>query len=61
MDYQKIINLLDNTPNQTFKFKTKNRVERKRVTPIVKLNLTFQGQSLVYAIIVMYIYLRVEQ
>ena len=27
MEYQKIINLLDNTPNQLFKFKTKNWVE----------------------------------
>ena len=27
MDYQKIINLLDNTPNQPSKFKTKNWVE----------------------------------
>ena len=27
MDYQKIINLLDNTPNQPSKFKSKNRVE----------------------------------
>ena len=27
MEYQKIINLLDNTPNQPSKFKTKNFVE----------------------------------
>ena len=27
MEYQKIINLLDNTPNQTTKFWTKNSVE----------------------------------
>ena len=27
MEYQKITNLLDNTPNQTTKFKTKNWVE----------------------------------
>ena len=27
MEYQKIINLLDNTPNQPFKFRTKNWVE----------------------------------
>ena len=27
MEYQKTINLLDNTPNQTFKFRTKNCVE----------------------------------
>ena len=29
MEYQKIINLLDNTPNQPTKFRTKNRVEKK--------------------------------
>ena len=27
MEYKKIINLLDNTPNQTSKFRTKNWVE----------------------------------
>ena len=27
MKYQKSINLLDNTPNQPYKFKTKNWVE----------------------------------
>ena len=27
MEYQKTINLLDNTPNQTCKFRTKNCVE----------------------------------
>ena len=27
MEYQKIINLLDNTPNQPIKFRTKNWVE----------------------------------
>ena len=27
MEYQKIINSLDNTPNQPSKFRTKNRVE----------------------------------
>ena len=29
MEYQKIINLLDNTPNQPNKFRTKNWVEIK--------------------------------
>ena len=28
MEYQKIINLFDNTPNQPSKFKTKNSVKR---------------------------------
>ena len=27
MEYQKIINLLDNTPNQLSKFRTKNQIE----------------------------------
>ena len=27
MEYQKIINLVDNKPNQLFKFRTKNWVE----------------------------------
>ena len=27
MEYQKVINLLDNTPNQPFKFRTNNWVE----------------------------------
>ena len=44
MEYQKIINLLDNAPNHPSKFRTKNWVEindDSRVTckPIVKLNL----------------------
>ena len=42
MEYQKVINFLDNTPNQPFKFRTKNWVEMthvERITKIVKLNL----------------------
>ena len=44
MKYQKIINFLDNTPNQPSKFRTKNWVEInddsvESITPIVKLNL----------------------
>ena len=47
MEYQKIINLLDNTPNQPTKFKKKNWVgtmvmQMERITPIVKLNLKLQ-------------------
>ena len=47
MEYQKIINLLDNTPNQPTKFKTKNYVEinndaREHIMPIVKLKLKLQ-------------------
>ena len=44
MEYQKITNLLDNTPNQPFKFKTRNWVEMKmnheeHITKIIKLDL----------------------
>ena len=44
MEYQKVINLLDNTPNQPFKFRTNNWVEinddaRGTITKIVKLSL----------------------
>ena len=44
MEYQKIINLLDNTQNQTSKFRTKRfglkqiMARVKHLTPIVKLN-----------------------
>ena len=45
MEYKEI-NLLDNTPNQPSKFRTKNWVEinvrKKDITPIVKLNLKLQ-------------------
>ena len=43
MGYQKLINLLGNTPNQRSKFGTKNWVEMmmhmERITKMVKLNL----------------------
>ena len=47
MEYQKTINLLENTPNQPTKFRTKNWVEImmtrvERITLIVKLNLKLQ-------------------
>ena len=48
MEYQKVINLLDKTPNQPSKFRTKNCVEindnshMERITSIVKLNLRLQ-------------------
>ena len=48
MEHQKIINVLDSTPNQPSKFRTKNWVEKKmmymeHITPIVKLNLKLQS------------------
>ena len=47
MEYQKIINLLDNTPNQPSQFKTKNWVEinddhEEHITKTIKLNLKLQ-------------------
>ena len=47
MEYQKMINLLDNASNQPFKFRTKNWVEKnddvlKRTTKIPKSNLKLQ-------------------
>ena len=42
MEYQNIINLLDNKPNQSSKFRTKDWVEItyvERITQIVKLDL----------------------
>ena len=47
MEYQKIIDLLDKTPNQPTKYRTKNWVEihdnsRGTITQLVKLNLKLQ-------------------
>ena len=47
MQYQKIINFLDDTPNQTSKFQTKYWVEKvmihvERITPKVKINSKLQ-------------------
>ena len=45
MEYQKIINFLDNTPNQPTKFRTKNRIEindDSHETYKIKLNLKTQ-------------------
>ena len=46
MEYKKIINLLNNTPNQTTQFRTKNWVENdnsvEHITLTVKLNLKLQ-------------------
>ena len=48
MEYQKIINLLDNTSNQACKFWTKDWVE-------IQLNLNLQCSSQVYVITVMHV------
>ena len=47
MEYQKIINLLDNLPNKPSKFETKSWVKIndawvEHITQIVKLNLKLQ-------------------
>ena len=47
MEYQKIINLLENTPNQTTKFRTKDELKLMMnhvecITLTVKLNLKLQ-------------------
>ena len=47
MEYQKITNLLDNTPNEPSKFKTRNWVEinmyhKESTTKIINLDLKFQ-------------------
>ena len=46
MEYQKTINLLDNTPNQPSKFRTiwfeTNDVHMEHTTSIAKLNLKLQ-------------------
>ena len=55
MEYQKIINLLDNTPNQLSKFRTKNWIEinyQSRGVYNVNSDIRFKT-SLVYVITVM--------
>ena len=47
MEYQKIINLLDNTQNEQSKFRTRNWLEtndesRGRIKTVIKLNLKLQ-------------------
>ena len=47
MEYQKIINLLDNTQNESPKFRTKNWVERMMnheacVMSVIRVNLKLQ-------------------
>ena len=65
MEYQKILNFLENTPNQPSKFKTKNWVEindeshgEYNTSCQIKLKLQSKGQ--VYVIIVMRTYLSEE-
>ena len=62
MEYQKIINLLDNTPYQPTKFRIQNWIEIimkhvKHIKLIVKSNLKLQCSGQVYVIVVMCTYL----
>ena len=47
MEYEKIINLLDNTQNESSKFRTRNRVEKiinheERIMSVSKIDLNLQ-------------------
>ena len=62
MEYEKIIILLDDTPNQPYKFRTKSWVEINddacgTYNTNSQINLKFQRKSRFYVIIVMHIYL----
>ena len=61
MEYQKIINMIDDTKNQPSKFRTRNWIQindesRETVMVIVILNLKLQWSGQIYVIIVMHIY-----
>ena len=61
MEYKKIINLLDNTPNQPTKFRTKNWVENDNscgtynTNSEIKFKTSMHGQ--IYVITAIHIYL----
>ena len=66
MEYQKIINLLDNTSNQLSKFRTNNWIEtndQSREVYNTNSDIRFKTTmlKLVYVIIVMHTYLLKEQ
>ena len=66
MEYQKIINLLDNKSSQLSKFRTKNGLKQmvnqeKYIIPIVTLDSRLQYLNLVYVIIVILTYLLKEE
>ena len=61
MEYQKVINKIDDTKNQPSKFRTRNWIQindesRETVMLIVILNLKLQWSGQIYVIIVMHIY-----
>ena len=62
MEYQEIINLLGNTPNQPTKFRTKNWIEinddsRKKCNTNSQIKFKNSILKLIYAIIVIHTYL----
>ena len=64
MEYQKIRNLLDNSPNQLSKFRTKNWIKINDLSRGVyntNSDIRFKTASLVYLIIVMHTYLLKEE
>ena len=66
MEHKKIINLLDHTSNQFFKFRTKNWIEindQSRGVSNTNSDIRFKTTmlNLVYVIIVMHTYLLKEQ
>ena len=64
MEYQKIRNLLDNSPNQLSKFRTKNWIKINDLSRGVyntNSDIRFKTTSLVYLIIVMHTYLLKEE
>ena len=64
MEYQKIRNLLDNSPNQLSKFRTKNWIkinDQSRGVYNTNSDIRFKTVSLDYLIIVMHTYLLKEE
>ena len=68
MEYQKTINLLDNTPNQLSKFRTKNWIEINdqsrevyNSSSDIRFKITMLKSSLCDYSIVMYTYLLKEE
>ena len=62
MEYQTIINVLDDTTNQPSTFRPRNWVEiltnhEEHIMPIVILNLKLQWSGQIYVIIVMHTYM----
>ena len=64
MEYQKTVNLLDNSPNHLSEFRRKNWIEindESRGVCNVNSNITFKTKMLVYVIVVMHTYFLKEE